>query len=79
MKSEYIIWGTGWEAEKFYYQYHNKINILYFADNFNYGRKFYELPIKKPELSELRGEKEFSLQPRCVIKKLKSSCKIWDL
>ena len=46
---KYIIWGTGWEAERFYYQYHDKIQIIYFVDNHNYNRKFYGMDVKSPD------------------------------
>lgn len=55
--NSYIIWGTGWEAERFYYQYHNKIDVLYFVDNFAYNRKFYGLEVKKPDLHILQKGK----------------------
>lgn len=55
--NRYIVWGIGWEAEQFYYQYHNKIDILYFVDSFNFGRKFYKLEVKKPELLTLKKGK----------------------
>lgn len=52
---KYIVWGTGWEAEQFFYQYHNKIEIIYFVDKFNYNRKFYGIDVKCPD--KLRGGK----------------------
>lgn len=55
--NKYIVWGIGWEAEQFYYQYHDRIDILYFVDNFNHGRKFYKLEVKKPELATLKRGK----------------------
>lgn len=50
---KYIVWGTGWEAEQFFYQYHNKIEIIYFVDKFDYNRKFYGIDVKCPD--KLRG------------------------
>lgn len=47
--TEFVIWGTGLDAEKFYYQYYNKINISHCVDNFNYGSKWHGLEIMKPD------------------------------
>lgn len=51
----YILWGTGVDAERFYYQYHNKIRILYCVDNVHYDREWHGIQVKHPS-SIMKGE-----------------------
>lgn len=47
---KYILWGRGVDAERFYYQYRNKINILFCVDsNCCEGSRFHELEVYPPE------------------------------
>lgn len=48
---KYILWGRGVDAERFYYQYRDKIDILFCVDS-NWsggGSKFHELEVYSPE------------------------------
>lgn len=51
----YILWGTGVDAERFYYQYHNIIKILYCVDNVHYGEEWHGIQVKHPN-SIIKGE-----------------------
>lgn len=47
---KYILWGRGVGAERFYYQYRDKIDILFCVDsNCSEGSRFHELGVYSPE------------------------------
>lgn len=47
---EIVIWGTGLEAEEFYYHIRNQdIRVLYFLDNHAVADKFHGCEIRKPD------------------------------